>query len=58
MGSYRRDSNRTPNVDPFVCHGHLCGLISLEGGIFLGELALKLVVQTILSVLAGSFKAK
>ena len=44
----------TPNVDPFVCDGHLCLLISPEGGIFLRELILKLVVQTLLSVL-GSF---
>lgn len=55
MGSHWRDSNRTPNVDPFVCYGHLRGLISLEGGIFLRELELKLVVQTILSVLRRLF---
>lgn len=55
MGSHWHDSNRTPNVDPFVCYGHLRGLISLEGGIFLRELVLKLVVQTILSVLRMLF---
>lgn len=55
MGSHWRDWNRTPNVDPFVCPGHLRGLIPLEGGIFLRELVLKLVVQTILSVLGRLF---
>lgn len=52
MGSHSRiQTLLTPNVDSVVCHGHVCGLISPEGDIFPGELILKLVVQTLLSVL-------